>query len=1837
VSSDRPVTTAREPARVPSARAGSPSVPGARLAGFEIVAELGRGALSTVYRVQRPRPSLPTSDPTNPDIAASGAWPTQYALKILDRSLADSAEALIAFRREAALLASVNHPGLTRVHEVGVAEGRPYLVMDLVDGVPLSEVMAAGPMPAERVIALALDIVDPLAAVHRKGLVHRDLKPPNVMVLAAGEARLIDFGLTARGGGSEPSSTVGTLAYAAPEQSGMLKRPVDNRSDLYSLGVILFEALAGQLPFPTDDVGELLRMHAVATAPDLSQLVPGTPRELADVVATLLAKDPDDRYQTGEALAADLRLLAGAAEETARTGVQLQLAGADLDRSPALPMTGRTRELTLLTERWTLAQRGHGGVCVVRGAGGAGKSRLTAELAELAKTAGSTVLHGKTSADDPVPFGPLRAAVEDHLQALGRMAVKERWRQRARIRAACAGWSASMLSRLAPGLEAILNGRDNLPAGNAANQVLIQDDAKGRAPGTSNVPDAAPGVTSPEAADGQNQFAAAVAGFLSGLARECGDLMLVLDDVQWLDAGSRRVLAHLSADLGSTALLVVVTARDDERSAVGTDVVVASMGVAVDVDLTLGPLDETGVADQIRLMMPGLSVDSRLVTLLHVRSNGNPFIVQEYLRAVVDAGLLRPSWGNWLLDEEGLDALELPQDAVGLVLTRVQGLGDEVHDLLVTAAAVGSRFRAGPLAAVHDADLEVVLGALVEAAGRGLIEPREHGEFAFLHDRIREALLAELSTEATAGLHYRIAQALDAMPIPDGRRRAEHVYAVAYHYMHCDPDIAAERAFATCWTAGRLALENHAPSEAVGFLEYAAELGVRHPSGFLLLLGTAFKQAGRLIEAKERLEQALLVESTLLRRAEIFTLLADVYRSNWNTDAALEAIDRGLSELGTPMPRSRVVLVFTTLVLFVAAMFKQWTGIGFGSATGLRREHCQAIATLHEVGAYVGVIGMRPDLVFVHTLRVLYWANQLGPGRRYALSQGSFGLICGRVGLAGMARRSFARADADPASEAPSMRASTAHYRGAALYLGERDNGQQWAQDTDAHGAWLDVATYLDAVSIFNLNACMQGRTRDAEYWLAQGQRRLGVRGGDVTSFISAAPMTFALLGRSGEAGAELRRMNELCAGHTARSLAVVRLLTTVFVLVEQGELGLPFEQAVAEFEALKPNPRWMMRAHRTIHFEIALARLTQLRSADEADRPVRLLAARRAVQLTTKGARTDELKTFARLARADLLVLEHESQRALKLLAEIPLFHTPDAPTLSFELARIRARALSGLGSEEARRQARLASSIALDQGWQHRAASVAAEFGLAPAERGMSSKPVSLAGAYAGGVERQRLQALQQVSAAASKVLDPGELARIALDETIRILAADRAFLFLTDASDGLVSHLGRDSAGHDIEELTGYSTSLVERVRATGEPLVVTGTEEGAALGAQSVVLHGLRSILVAPLQLEGRVLGVVYLDSQVAKGIFTADDAGILTALTNHIATSLETARAAQLEISVQTAQRQRDLADTLRQTLQAMAETLDPYEVIKRLLEATKQVVDCDDAWLLSLDDGHCSLLAADDHNGALVQQAVCDDAVLLALLAVQEPLVGVLVPTGLIERLGTATSWIAMPLRSRSANLGVLVLVSHRVEVDLGKAIEVAAALAAQGMTAYDKASLFKQVQELAVADELTGIANRRRFFEVASRDLAAASRHGRHLTALMVDIDHFKRVNDTHGHATGDDVIRTVAARLGAQVRQTDILGRYGGEEFALLLQDAGPGIDLPERLRACIADESINTRSGPVDVTVSVGLAYLTSQDVDIETFLARADQALYRAKREGRNRVCTAEGVAPQSPGL
>jgi diguanylate cyclase (GGDEF)-like protein len=216
---------------------------------------------------------------------------------------------------------------------------------------------------------------------------------------------------------------------------------------------------------------------------------------------------------------------------------------------------------------------------------------------------------------------------------------------------------------------------------------------------------------------------------------------------------------------------------------------------------------------------------------------------------------------------------------------------------------------------------------------------------------------------------------------------------------------------------------------------------------------------------------------------------------------------------------------------------------------------------------------------------------------------------------------------------------------------------------------------------------------------------------------------------------------------------------------------------------------------------------------------------------------------------------------------------------------------------------------------------------------------------------------------------------------------------------------------------------------------------------------------------------------------------------------------------------------------------------------------------------------------------------------------------------------------VCIPLHLRTEVVGIFGLAyaeaQRKFDPELIALLEQFGELAS---LAIENARLFEETQQLASTDELTRTHNRRHFFTLGESELNRARRYGHPLAAIMLDIDHFKKVNDTYGHATGDDVLRAVAARCRTTLRTVDVLGRYGGEEFAILLPEAEwPAAHrAAERLRQCVAEAPIATARGALNITLSLGIAILSDDMPDLVALLNRADTALYRAKAEGRNRI-------------
>ena len=1687
---------------------GPPAVPVTDLPllpGLDVQAELHRDGPRTTYRVRR--------------------YSGEYKLEVFDLDPADRVRALRTFHREATLLTSIAHPRLPVVHQVGTVDGHPCLVTDLVTGRPLAELIAGQPLPVPQAIRYVLDVVEPLAALHHQGLVHRGLSPQALLVQVDGSVRLRDAGL---GGselgagepGVEPPDR--TLGYRAPEQTGAVDRPIDNRTDLFALGVVLYECLTGTLPFLAADLDDLHRRHLAGPAPDPRTVAADVPESVALVLANLLAVDPDQRYQSGVDLAADLQLLLG--ETRAEPDEPGPLA--------ADALIGREPELEVINELWGQVRRGQGRGCVLRGTTGVGKTRLIEEIVRIARRDATPVLALACAADDAVPLAPLRRAVTTLLSDANALPPSQRNELLGWIRAA-AGNAAGLLAGLSPALATLLN--------------------------TTALPDT----------DRQDQFAAAVARFITELARLTGGLIMVTDDAGLVDPGTLRVMSHLATGLADVPLLSIGSFRSDRQRLSPSDPLIPALLAATDVDLVLQPLPPTGSDALISRRLPGIDLGSPLAQTLREHGQGNPYVLLEHLRLDVEAGLVRPHWGSWVLDEPARSTPCRPTEPVPLTDAALDELSARTRRVLTVAAVAGPRFRPADLEAVADRHQLDELDrdgsgsgrihpALADAAAHRLIELCGAGDYRFRSERLREALLERLDADQEAGLHQAVGEVLQerraqtrALLDPDAPDDPDELFAIARHFRLGRPGATAEPGFDVCLAAGTAALRAHAPGVAATYLEFANRLR-GGDARLLYRLGTALYRDGQYPQARSRLEEALVVEKDGLRRGRILLQLTQVHRAGGNTRKAIRTVEWGLAELDAARSDGPVRRWFSGLWAGLVAALIMSTGWGKGTVRHRYRERQDLLASFYLAGGRLSTADVRPGETMLYQLHAARAAARLGSGPQYAVSWAALGSAAAHFGFARLRRRCLERsAEAAAAQADPQLTAQVDWYAGAADYLARADNGERWIRGLTDQGRWLDSEQYSDAIATLCWDAAVQGRDDDVLRWSENGRARSAFgRTGELTALVTVPAVGLTAAGRPAAANAELRQIRTLLEDNGSRSLHLNLVLAELYALIEQDHLGEHFDAVVERFFEFGLSRRHLSRSYRTFYLLQAHGRLSQCRAAQYAlaQRPAttpplgvedRIEAAAVAVRQLRSMANTPLLIAAYQQCRAELLLLQGRPKQALAVLTRLKP-QREDAPLLGYEIARTTARALRDTGyPADARRQVLIALTLAEDHGWTGRRHRLAEEFGL----RATSTAAPSVQTHASPPTARAVVHSIPTPRAEADPV----------------------------------------DPADHDDHGSTEHRPAP-----AADHP----GPAEARA---------------EAPYAL--------------------ADRASALHAFAQ--------------ELSARAAGRELDLASTLRDSLLEMSASGDPAEVLRRLVLAVERVLPGEQAWLIR--PAPRALTGAGPLAQVLFAElpapgTVCDlvfDPDLRTLVTAGQPVIGGpegIVPPQFRRLLADAVSWAVLPLSSDGVGVGVLVLASNRPDAFTATEIAVAGTLVAQGMTAHAKATLVARLQELAGTDELTGVRSLRQVIELATRDLQGARRNSRPLVVMVVDIDHLGRINDLHGWGTGDDVIRQVANRLGQVIRGTDLLGRYREDEFVVVLsqgrdQEDGigdGGLEVAERLLSSVSRAPLQTRSGALPVTVTVGLTLMTDEDTEITALAARAEVPLQAAKLDGRNRV-------------
>ena len=721
-----------------------------KLSGYTMVEALHEGPATVVYRARRD---------------ADGAT---VALKLLRSEHAGSTE-VERLRREFTLLRGLAVPGLPRVFGLEAIDGRLCLVMEALPGRPLDELLRAQRLSLATALQVGAGLAGVLGQLHLAGVIHKDVKPQNVLVdLETGEVKLVDLGVAVPRSQDEPAREgvfEGTLAYLSPEQTGRMNRRVDHRADLYSLGVTLYELVTGALPFTSNDPLELVHSHVARAPVPPSSRDADVPQVVSDIIVKLLAKAAEDRYQSAFGLQADLeacreRLRASGRVDPFELGLRDR--GHELRLSQRLH--GRDEARRDLLAGWQRAAAGATEMLLLSGPSGVGKSALVdAVRAELSRRGGSFIAGKCDQLNRSTPY----AALERAFQELVRRVLGEPPAELAAVRARLVealGANGRVVADIVPEIELVIGAQRP-------------------------VPELGP-------AESRNRLNLVFQRFLGACTAPRRPLTLFLDDLQWADPATLKLLAALLLDPDGAHLFVIGACRDsevdDEHPLARTLAQLAASGRPVAV-VSLAPLTDAEVAAFVADTLGCAAHEvAPLASVLREKTGGNPFFVGQSLLGLFHDELLGfdAARGAWTWDLEAV-RLATGDDVLALVTGKLQALAPATQRALQFAACIGHRFDGETLAGALERGAAEVEGALAEATRAGLVvADAAAGVHRFTHDRIQQAAHAQIDAAQRPAVHLRVGRLLRARLGPEVRD--DELFAVVHHLNRAADLISAD-------------------------------------------------------------------------------------------------------------------------------------------------------------------------------------------------------------------------------------------------------------------------------------------------------------------------------------------------------------------------------------------------------------------------------------------------------------------------------------------------------------------------------------------------------------------------------------------------------------------------------------------------------------------------------------------------------------------------------------------------------------------------------------------------------------------------------------------------------------------------------------------------------------------------------------------------------------------------------------------------------------------------------------------------------------------------------------
>ncbi|MEH2176442.1 trifunctional serine/threonine-protein kinase/ATP-binding protein/sensor histidine kinase [Nostoc sp.] len=735
--------------------------------GYDITEEIYNGSRTLVYRGYRETDSLPV------------------VIKLLKNSYPSFSD-LLQFRNQYTIAKNLNSSAIAQTYSLEAYQNGYALVMEDFGGISLKDYFASYQTldirSLQEFLQIAIALCDALDILIHHRIIHKDIKPANVLINPeTKEVKLIDFSIASLLPREtqvlmSPNVLEGTLSYLSPEQTGRMNRGIDYRTDFYSLGVTFYELLSGKLPFKSHDPMELVHCHIAKLPPVLGERGEGTgnrkeiPQVLSDIVMKLMAKNAEDRYQSASGLKYDLENCLHQLKETGEI-VNFPIAQRDVCDRFIIPekLYGREHEVETLLKAFERVTNNQTELMLVAGFSGIGKTAIVNEVHKPIVRQRGYFIKGKFDQfNRNIPFFAFVQAFRDLMgQLLSESDVQ------------LSTWKNKILQVLGDRGQVILEVIPEL------EQIIGQ-----QPPATELLPNAA-----------QNRFNLLLQRFIQVFTTKEHPLVIFLDDMQWADSASMKLIQLLMNESNSGYLLLIGAYRDNEvfpaHPLILTLDEIAKANATIN-KITLAALSEASlnqlVADTLNCSLETTEI---LTQLVYQKTKGNPFFSTQFFKALHQDRLIKfdLNSGSWQCDIAQMKALALTDDVVDFMVLQLRKLPESTQNVLKLAACIGNQFDLATLAIVSENSETETATYLWKALQEGLILPQSEVykfyvgretqdlvqssltvNYKFLHDRIQQAAYALIPESTKQSIHLQIGQLLlSKIPI---KKQEERIFEI---------------------------------------------------------------------------------------------------------------------------------------------------------------------------------------------------------------------------------------------------------------------------------------------------------------------------------------------------------------------------------------------------------------------------------------------------------------------------------------------------------------------------------------------------------------------------------------------------------------------------------------------------------------------------------------------------------------------------------------------------------------------------------------------------------------------------------------------------------------------------------------------------------------------------------------------------------------------------------------------------------------------------------------------------------------------------------------------------